>query len=216
MEPSAATVQYKHAAMSSGVSIQLLMLGKDNPNGSTGIVFCRQTWAEQTHRTCPGRYVLEALGVDWRIESERSAAPMELFYKLMRAGVVFLSPCYAPATGKPLDRLTYRIALDVGDVFNREILNPASVVSVVARPRLWKELSRLSVRSVEMKCTPIFVTGSTAGQRNAGQRLGARPALWPGHGRSSQTISNCAKPDRHKRAIRFFLTPKTRADLMSF
>ena len=128
MEPSAATVQYKHAAMSSGVSIQLLMLGKDNPNGSTGIVFCRQTWAEQTHRTCPGRYVLEALGVDWRIESERSAAPMELFYKLMRAGVVFLSPCYAPATGKPLDRLTYRIALDVGDVFNREIVNAASVV----------------------------------------------------------------------------------------
>ena len=37
MESSAATVQYKHAAMTSGVSIQLPMLGKDaNPNGSTG------------------------------------------------------------------------------------------------------------------------------------------------------------------------------------
>jgi hypothetical protein len=50
-------------------SVQLVILGKDAyPTDPTGVAFCKPTWGAMKHGNCSGRFVLEALGVNWEAE----------------------------------------------------------------------------------------------------------------------------------------------------
>jgi len=139
MQPSEATQAYKQQILRSGVAIQLVILGKDAfPQESTGIAFCKETWAGQANHTCSGRYVLEALGVDWRAEQARGGDPIKLFHALRDVGVVFFNACYAKPEGKQFAKSTHEQAIKAGYAFNREILEAAPRVILCGQAELMR------------------------------------------------------------------------------
>jgi len=137
MRPTAAIQDYKRSIMARNGPLQLVILGKDAyPSDPTGIAFCKETWPGQANHSCSGRYVLEALGVDWQAERMRCQTPADLFRKLAAAGVVFFNACYAPPNGKRFSKATHRRALEEGYGFNREILEAAPLVVRCGEARL--------------------------------------------------------------------------------
>ncbi|OOG54636.1 hypothetical protein B0E47_11210 [Rhodanobacter sp. B05] len=139
MQPSEATQAYKQQILQSGVAIQLVILGKDAfPQEPTGIAFCKETWAGQANHTCSGRYVLEALGVDWRAEQARGGDPIKLFHALRDVGVVFFNACYVKPDGKQFAKSTHEQAIKVGYAFNQEILETTPRIILCGQAQLMR------------------------------------------------------------------------------
>lgn len=145
MHPSSATQQYKRRILESGVPIQLVILGKDAfPQGAIGIAFCKEKWDGQASHTCSGRYVLEALGVDWRAEQAKGGDPVVLFEALRDAGVVFFNACYLKPDKTRFTKKTHDVAIKAAYAFNREILEAADEVILCGQAELMRWAYRFS------------------------------------------------------------------------
>lgn len=86
-------------------NLRLAIVGKDPfPSDATNIPFCKSDWKMQTERTCSGRILLEALGVDLSAARERFTNPAELFAELRGNGIVVLNSSYVYLGERPISR----------------------------------------------------------------------------------------------------------------